>query len=258
MSSLVSLQEALQRHLLEDDEAIASELVSPFKGSLDERLAVYANGYRWRLIDALQKEYALLHHYLGDDAFIELSDAYIDEYPSRFYSISEFTKLLPQFLSKYQPHQSYLSELAQLISALSLSLEAVDAQFLSPEALAKIPIQNWPSLCFKYHPSVHYFSFQWNTFSLWKTLVQKTVFPTMTKENSYCIVWRKELQSYANSLVESEAVIIQAFQAGSCFAEVCEIVCARGLVSETEAATLLANCLTRWLNDHLISEVYIP
>lgn len=176
MSSLVSLQAALQRHLLEDDEQIANELVSPRQGELAERLAVYADGYRWRLIDALQKEYAPLHHYLGDDAFTELSDAYIDEYPSRFYAIGDFTKQLPQFLLKYQPQQGYLSELAQIINALSFSLEAADAQFLGQAALAKMPIQNWPSLCFKYHPSVHYFSFQWNTFSLWKSLVQKQRF----------------------------------------------------------------------------------
>ncbi|WP_218814768.1 DNA-binding domain-containing protein [Rickettsiella endosymbiont of Dermanyssus gallinae] len=258
MSSLASLQAALQRHLLEDDEQIANELVLPRQGELAERLAVYADGYRWRLIDALQKEYASLHHYLGDDAFTELSEVYLDEYPSRFYSISDFTKQLPQFLLQHQPQQGYLSELAQIISALSLSLEAADAQFLDPTALAKMPLQNWPSLCFKYHPSVHYFSFQWNTFSLWKALVQKTAFPTPTSQNSYCIVWRKELQSYANSLTEPEAVVFAAFSAGSCFADVCELVCARGLVGETEAAALLANCLTRWLNDHLISEVYIP
>ncbi|BBB15038.1 uncharacterized protein RVIR1_05330 [Candidatus Rickettsiella viridis] len=258
MSSLVSLQEALQRHLLEDDEQIANELVSPRQGGLVERLAVYADGYRWRLIDALQKEYALLHHYLGDDAFTELADTYIDENPSRFYSISDFTKQLPEFLLKYRPQQGYLSELAQIISALSLSLEAADVPFLDQAALAKIPVQNWPSLCFKFHPSLHYFSFQWNTFALWKALVKKTAYPTLIRQNSYCIVWRKELQSYANSLAESEAAVFAAFSAGACFEEVCERVCARGLVGETEAAALLANCLTRWLNDHLISEVYIP
>jgi len=59
-------------------------------------------------------------------------------------------------------------------------------------------------------------------------------------------------------LTESEAAVFAAFSAGACFEEVCEHVCARDLVGETQAAALLANCLTRWLNDHLISEVYIP
>ena len=258
MQPLANLQEALQNHLLNEDESITQQLIRPVNGLLAERLAVYANAYRWRLIDALQKEYRLLHTHLGDERFTELSEVYIDEYPSRFYSISDFTKQLPQFLFTYEPEQPYLSELAGLISALSFSLESSDAALLSVNALAEVPMQNWPSLCFKYHPSVQYLTFQWNTFALWKALVQKKAIPMMQQENSYCIVWRKELQSYANSLTKPEVIVFQALQSGTCFADACETLYKSGLSSETEAATLVANCLTRWLNDHLFSEVYIP
>jgi hypothetical protein len=257
MSVLANLQEALQSHLLKEDESILAQLICPVNGQIDERLAVYANGYRWRLIDALHKEYGLLHTHLGDECFTELSEAYIDEYPSRFYSISDFTKQLPTFLVSYQPEHAYWSELAEIIRALSLSLEAADVCLLNPSDLAEIPPQNWPSLCFKVHPSVHYLTLQWNTFAIWKALVQKTGLPTLSKENSHCIVWRKELQSYANSLTESEAIVFQAFQAGYCFADVCETVYTRGLASETAAATLVANCLTQGLTHHWFSEVYI-
>ncbi|MES2142191.1 MAG: DNA-binding domain-containing protein [Pseudomonadota bacterium] len=299
MQPLANLQEALQNHLLNEDESITQQLTRPVNGLLADRLAVYANAYRLRLIDALQKEYRLLHTHLGDERFTELSEVYIDEYPSHFYSISDFTKQLPQFLFTYEPEQPYLSELAALIRALSLSLESSDAALLSVNALAEVPMQNWPSLCFKYHPSVQYLTFQWNTFELWKSLVQKTAPPrlysqqlgfrqgaaevsnrnvceihedcepsgnaaesssakSMHQKNSYCIVWRKQLQSYANSLTEPEAIAFQALQSGACFADACETLYKSGLSSETEAATLVANCLTRWLNDHLFSEVYIP
>lgn len=258
MSSLVSLQEALQRLLLEDDEQITGALVSPHKGELAERLAVYTEGYRWRLFDALQKDYAQLYYYLGEDPFTALACAYIDKYPSRVHSVNEFTKQFPDFLLEHKTEQRYLGELAQIMRALNLSLEAADVPIVDETLLAQIPLQNWPALCFKYHASVHYFPFQWNTLSLWQALAQKKTCPTLKKENSYCIVWRKELQSYANSLSELEAVVFSAFLAGACFSEVCERVCAQGLVRETEAATLLANCLTWWLKDHLISEVYIP
>lgn len=258
MHALADLQRALQNHLLEDDEAIVPQLIYPINGQLDERLGVYANGYRWRLIDALHKEYGLLSGYLGDTAFVELSEAYIDAYPSHFYSISEFTKRLPLFLLEYYPNQVYLSELAELIRALSLSLEAADASLLKQSDLAKFSMQNWPSLCFSYHPSVQCLSFQWNTFAFWKALVQKTALPTLHKEGSYCIVWRKELQSYANSLTTAEFIVFQSLQSGACFADACEAVYTSGLVKETEAATFLANCISCWLNDHLFSEVYIP
>jgi hypothetical protein len=259
MPLLLNLQKALQSHLLTDggDGSVADWLLKPVKGVLDDRLAVYANAYRWRLVDALHKEYPPLHTYLGAEAFTELSDAYIDEYPSRFYSISEFTKQLPDFLAVYQPDQAYLSELAALIRALSLSLESADAPLLNQTALVEVSVQNWPSLCFKIHPSVQYLTFQWNTFSLWKTLVQKAALSEICKEVSYCIVWRKELQAYANELTQLEFMTFQAFQAGRCFADVCEVVYGSGLSSEVEAATFVANYLARCLDDHLFSEVYI-
>lgn len=257
MPSLANLQEALQNHLLTEDNGITSQLMCPVNGLLDERLSVYANAYRWRLIDALEKEYGLLHAHLGDACFTELSEAYIDEYPSRSYSISQFTKQFPLFLAGYQSEQVYLSELATIIRALSLSLEAADAPFLSYRALAAIPTQNWPSLCFTCHPSVQCLAFQWNSFDFWKALVQKKTLPTLCRENSYCIVWRKELQSYAAGLTELEAIAFQAFQTGACFADVCETVYASGLTSEAKAATLVANGLTRCLDNQWFSEVYL-
>lgn len=107
MYTLANLQQALQNHLLNEDASITQQLTWPVNGLLAERLAVYANAYRWRLMDALQKEYGLLYTYIGDERFAELSEAYIDKYPSRFYSISDFTKQLPQFLLAYEPEQTY-------------------------------------------------------------------------------------------------------------------------------------------------------
>jgi hypothetical protein len=258
MCILAELQERLQNHLLNDDEAIVQQLTCPFMEQLPQRLGVYAQGYRWRLIDALQKEYSLIHSYLGDEDFVTLSEAYIDAYPSRFYSVSEFTKQLPSFLMKYRSQHPYLSELARLIRALSLSLETKDASILSATVLAEVPLQNWPSLCFTFHPSVQCLSFCWNTFTFWKALVKKTVLPKLCEKSSYCIVWRKELQSYANSLSTLEFAIFQALQAGTCFADACEAVYTSGLASEAEAANWVANCVSTWLNDHWFSEVYIP
>jgi hypothetical protein len=257
MPALVDLQKALQKHLLEENNAIVDCLVKPVKGSLADRLAIYANAYRLRFIEALQKEYLYLSNYLGEAVFTELAEAYIDEYPSHFYSIADFSKCFPQFLATARIEQGYLSELAQLIQTLSLSLEAADGPVLNQATLSEVPLQHWPSLCFKYHPSVHNLAFQWNTFTLWKALVQKITPPVAYKENSYCIVWRKELQSYAISVTEAEYSAFQAFQKGACFADVSEMVYRNGLVAETETATYLASCLIRWLNNHWFSEVYL-
>ena len=259
MSALANLQQELQTHLLVGDEQVLDQLLNPPQGTIDERLAVYANAYDWRLIDALDKEYGLFTKLLGEEAFVELAEAFIDAYPSQFYSIADFSKPLVQFLSEHPPYsqQAYLSEIARLIKALIVSLEAADAPILSYQALQAIPAQNWPSLCFKCHPSVQCFSLAWNSFAIWQALVKEKPAPNPQREACYCMVWRKELQSYALTLTEAEAVTLKALQAGVCFADVCAVVYDKGFSGETQAAAWVANLLALWLKIHRSYDVYI-
>lgn len=259
MSALANLQQVLQTHLLREDEQILSRLVLPVKGTVHERLAVYSNAYVWRLVDALDQEYGLLAKLLGDEAFIELAEAFIDVYPSQFYSIAKFSEPLAQFLVEYAPYseQPHLSELVQLIKALITSLEAADAPCLNFEALAHVAEQNWPSLCFKFHPSVQYFSFNYNSYEIWKALVQEKSVPEVQMTKNHCVVWRKGLQSYAVALTEAEALVLNRLQQGFCFADVCEAVYDKGFMGESKAASFVANLLQNWLNNHLFSEVQL-
>lgn len=259
MSALANLQQVLQTHLLGEDEQILSQLVLPVKGTIHERLAVYSDAYGWRLIDALEQEYGCLAKLLGDEAFMELAEAFIDEYPSEFYSIADFSKPLAQFLSEHPTYseQPHLSELVQLIKALITSLEAADAPCLNFEALAHVAEQNWPSLCFKFHPSVHYFSFNYNSYAIWQALVQEKPVPEVQKTKSHCVVWRKGLQSYAIALTAAEALVLNLLKQGSCFADVCEAVYDKGFMQESQAASFVANLLANWLNNHLFSEVQL-
>lgn len=257
MSALADLQQSMQAHVMGEHEQILNQLVLPIRGTIHERVAVYSNAYDWRLIDALHQEYGLLAKLIGDEAFTELAEAFIDAYPSQFYSIAKFSEPLVQFLAEQFPYsqQPYLSELTQLIKALIRSLEAADAPYLKFEALGNVAEQNWPSLCFKFHPSVQYFCFNYNSYTIWQALVQEKRVPLVQKTKSHCVVWRKGLQSYAVALTEVEALILTLFQQGFCFADVCEAVYDKGFMVESQAAGFAANLLATWLNNHLFSEV---
>lgn len=259
MSALANLQQCLQTHVMGGDAQILNQLVLPVKGTIHERLAVYSNAYDWRLIDALHQEYGLLAKLMGDEAFTELGEAFIDAYPSQFFSIAKFSEPLARFLAEYAPYsqQPHLSELTQLIKALITSVEAADAPYLNFEALANIAEQNWPSLCFKFHPSVQYFNFNYNSYALWQALVQEKSIPKVQIAKSHCLVWRKGLQSYAVALTEVEALVLNQFQQGFCFADVCEAVYDEGFMLESQAASFVANLLANWLNNHLFSEVQL-
>ena len=259
MSALANLQQCLQTHVMGEAAQILNQLVLPVRGTIHERLAVYSHAYDWRLIDALHQEYGLLAKLVGDEAFTELAEAFIDAYPSKFYSIAKFSEPLAQFLNEDAAYseQPHLSELVQLIKALNTSLEAADAPYLNVEALANVAAQNWPSLSFKFHPSVQYFNFNYNSFAIWQALVQEKPIPEVLMTKNHCVVWRKGLQSYAVALTEVEALVLILFQQGSCFADVCEAVYDKGFMAESQVASFVANLLATWLNNHLFSEVQL-
>jgi hypothetical protein len=259
MSSLYELQQALQNHLRDAESPILSHLKPPYRGAIDERLAVYTNGYRCRLIDALQREYSVLLAYLGNSEFTRFADDFIDTYPSQYYSINDFARQFPEFLAKVlKPTQGYWIELAELSRALNQSVEAKDEPILEQTALQTIPPESWPLVCFRLQASVQILNFKWNTFELWKTWVQEKKLFEPFLQSVHCIVWRKELQSYAHCLTSVEWMLLSGLQNRLCFEQLCEAIYQEGGVDETEAAMQVAQCLTRWLSSHLFSEVYIP
>lgn len=259
MSSLYEIQHAFQNHLRGADPDILRYLKLPDQGLIEDRLAVYANGYRWRLIDALQREYAVLLAYLGEEAFTDCADDFMDTHPSRYYSINDFARQFPEFLAHtVSVEYGYHVELAKLCRALNQSMEVADASILHQKALQSLSSEQWPALCFTLHPSVQILDFQWNTFELWKTWVQEKKLFKPVFQRTHCIVWRKELQSYAHRLTSVEQNLLGAIQKGDCFAQLCEAIYQEGLTEENEAAIQVAQCLTRWLSNHLFSEAYIP
>jgi len=126
---------------------------------------------------------------------------------------------------------------------------------LNFEGLAHVSEQNWPSLCFTFHPSVQYFSFNYNSYAIWQALVQEKPLPEVQLTKSHCVVWRKGIQSYAVALTVAEALVLTRLMQGFCFADVCEAVYDKGFKQEAQAANFVANLLANWLDNHLFSEV---
>ena len=82
MNGLRTLQRDFQRYLLHLDRAMIDQVTSTAQASAKERLGIYADAYRLRLIEVLEGDYPGVHTMVGDEQFDKLCRAYIDSYPS--------------------------------------------------------------------------------------------------------------------------------------------------------------------------------
>src|SRR5580765_7575114 len=70
-----------------------------------ERLAIYANAYHSRLMECLGEVFPMLKRTLGEDGFDALAFGYLQEYPSKSYTLNELGRHFAGYLEQTQPVQ---------------------------------------------------------------------------------------------------------------------------------------------------------
>ena len=259
MNKLRELQQHFEMYLLNADKTIQNEIEKPMHGRRNARLSIYANGYRWRLIEALGKRYEILKKHMGDDAFYTLGEAYLQANPPQHFLIADFGEFLPEFLEKEHPYcrQPHLSELAVFIRALSDTVEKT--QNITPitqEHIVLIAQEDWPYMHFKLHPAVNLINYQWNVIDLWQSLTQKEKSPiTIRKELTHCVFWRKGIESYYRKIDVKEKWVLESIKNNQSFAMLCE-----GLllwISQDKIPEYLISHLLAHLRDGMLIDITV-
>jgi len=203
--------------VLEGDTAIAEDVHDSPLVPVATRLNVYADAYRLRLIEALQSNYPMLHQVLGDDVFEQLASGYIAFHPSRFRSIRWFGDQLAVFLAEspdWSQH-GWLQQFAQWEWAIAAAFDAADAQLLEPAMLGSVAPEDWPSLQFEAHPSIHRMNLQWNVPAMFKALLGEEMppEPAATAPAAW-LIWRQALTTQYRLLPPAEAAALEVLIAG--------------------------------------------
>lgn len=126
------------------DEADRVLTRSQALGPLD-RLAVYAHAYFARLLDCLREEYPVLKHALGDEAFDAFAAGYLQQHPSRSYTLFALGERFPEFLRATRPAPEgddgqpdwadFLIDLAELELLFNAVFDGPGAEGLPPLGL---------------------------------------------------------------------------------------------------------------------------
>ena len=255
MSALQKLERDFQRCMLENSLEMAGQVVSDTRASAQERVQVYVEGYRLRLLEVLQDNFDGLHGLVGDEEFDRLGRAYIDAYPSTHPSVRWFSQHLPAFLRETEPYAShpYLAEMAGFEWAQGRVFDATDDATLGMEALAALPPESWALARFTLRAAVQRLDLHWNIPAVWRALEAQETPPELARgeEPQGWVLWRQDLNTHWRSLGEDEAWALDAVREGKSFAELCEGLCRWH--EESAVALQAASYLKLWLNDGLIT-----
>jgi hypothetical protein len=110
-----------------------------------ERIEIYHDAYRARLVECLADDYPALRNAMGESRFETLCHAYITEHPSRSPNLNFFGRNMSTFCrSRKVSLFEWAADLAALEWAMVEVIHAAPVESPSEETLAKIAPADWP------------------------------------------------------------------------------------------------------------------
>lgn len=249
------LQQEWQRDLFAGDGAIREAIVDAPPLPVEQRLAIYRNGYQVRLIEALDETYPAIHQLLGDETFSALGEMYIAAHPSTYRSIRWYGGELGNYLALTEPFaaQPVLSEIACFEWTLAEVFDAPDAPTIARSELSEIAADSWAGLVFRFHPSLRRLPLEWNAPAVWRAISNHTEPPPPERAQVpvQWLLWRQDFKNYFRSTDAIELAALDAALRGAPFAEICEAMTPWLPVEEIplRAATLIGT----WADGGIIS-----
>ncbi|HEX7953167.1 MAG TPA: DNA-binding domain-containing protein [Burkholderiales bacterium] len=256
---LAATEARFQTYVLSGDPAIDAEIAGASAELRSQRLGIYRDAYRLRLIEVLASDYEILQKYLGDELFNALAGDYVAAHPSTFRNVRWFGGKLAQFLEaapRYMAHPE-LAELARFEWTLGRAFDAPDQQAARFEDVAAVPPDAWANLRFTPHPSLRTLAMRTNAVAIWKEIgndAASCTAQTLPEPVAWAI-WRKGHSPYFRSLGKDEAWALDALLGDASFGEICGGLCE--WVEQDQAAAHAAGMLRGWVEEGWIAGLRI-
>lgn len=257
MSGLTKIQTDFQSYVLEGGNDALQHVVGSARGSVEQRLDVYYQAYRLRLLEVIGSNYPGFKGLLNDEEFTSVGYAYIDKHPSAQPSIRWFGSCLADFLEETHAGHPHWAEMACFDRVRDKAFDAADLNAVTVEQLSGLASNAWSDLRFKFHPSVQKLDLLWNVCDIWRAVREDEPMPEpeLLAELTTVAVWRQDLTVCWRSMPGDEAAALVAAMEGKSFSDICAGLC--DWHDESEVPARSAGILKQWVTDGLISRLVI-
>jgi len=219
-----------------------------------DRLDIYHNAYRLRLIDVLLDTFEHTSIYLGDDWFNQLAADYVQLHHSTYNNIGLYGKDFPSFLAERFPEDGEVSELALMDWTLRRAFDGADSSVMTQEDLQQLVSVESTGILLQAVPTMTICTQHFNTLDIWHAINQDQTPPVVEQlpQPIDILIWRKGHSPHFRSLTKIEAIAIDR-------------VCSEGTLDaigvtlenefpDVDVATELGVMLHRWLDEELIQK----
>jgi Putative DNA-binding domain len=249
------LSAALTARGAETDPALLS-LVSD-RGGLGpaQRLDIYADMYRTRLVDVLREDFPRVLAILGDEEFQALAYRYLARHRSAHPSVRYVGRRFDDFLAGETGGLPFLADLARLEWARVEVFDAPDAEPLRLSDLESLPAADWPTLRLRPIPACLVVECAWPVHTIWAAADASAPCRAGSDrpEASTIRVWREGWSVSHAAMGDLERRVFPLLERGEPFARLC--VAGEGGLEPEAAAREVGGLLMRWLEDGLLTRL---
>jgi putative DNA-binding protein len=208
-----------------------------------ERLAIYANAYHTRLLECLGEVFPMLKRTLGDEAFDGFAFGYLQEYPSRSYTLNELGRHFPRYLQETRPKEGeqlealaahpadahpslsehwpdFLIGLAQLEWAIYEVFDGLGVEgqpLLRVDDLLDIPPERWPEAQLEPAPCLQLLTTRFpvnDYYTRLRQVSENQAVPIPAPDESFVAISRRDFVVRRYNLSRTEFELLRAIQQG--------------------------------------------
>lgn len=193
----------------------------------EERMSVYADGYKTRIMEGIGDVFPAVRHLTGERLFYELSRDYVTKFPSREYNLSRVGCLFPEFLSGTETagNLPFLADLARLEWQVSLAFHALQTEPVKPQELAGISPEKWGHLQFVFQEGFGLLESAYPVFDLWQARKTPISEVSIRVEGNpqQVIIFRSGLEVQCLQTDACQVRLLNELRRGTCLEEALEI-----------------------------------
>jgi hypothetical protein len=208
-----------------------------------ERLQIYRDGYRGRLVECLADDYAAVQFLLGEAVFESVAHDYIDEHPSRSPNLIAFGQLMPRFLTNRSDTVGHFAaDLARLEWAIVEAIHAAPSPPLTLDRLEHMTPEQWTVAKLVPAASVRVLRFDHAANAYYQAFRSETGPAASAPEPSATLVHRQGWAVWRTELTPPMARLLETIVSGAPLGE----ALATSMADEDEGTQAQ---VTRWFRD---------